>query len=82
MSRQPLCIQVAETTLCRVHLKKKYRNNMSSISSEIARSNDVFINHNFNNHEGEIPVWAVVEVISFGRTEYKYSLSAIFYSFS
>ena len=39
---------------------------MSTISSEIARSTDVFIKHNFDNHEGEIPVWAVVEVISFG----------------
>ena len=39
---------------------------MSSISSEIARSNDVFIKHNFDNYEGEIPVWAIVEVLSFG----------------
>lgn len=36
------------------------------IASEIARSNDVFIKHNFDNHEGEVPVWAVVEVLSFG----------------
>lgn len=34
--------------------------------SEIARSNDVFIKHNFDNHEGEVPVWAAVEVLSFG----------------
>ena len=46
--------------------KKKYWQNLSSISSEIARSNDVFIKHNFDKHEGEIPIWAVVEVISFG----------------
>ena len=46
--------------------KKMYWQNMSTISSEIARSTDVFIKHNFDNHEGEIPVWAVVEVISFG----------------
>lgn len=39
---------------------------MSTIASEIARSNDVFIKHNFDNHEGEVPVWAVVEVLSFG----------------
>ena len=39
---------------------------MSVIASEIARSNDVFIKHNFDNHDGEIPVWATVEVISFG----------------
>lgn len=39
---------------------------MSTISSEIARSNDVFIKHNFDNHDGEVPVWAAVEVLSFG----------------
>lgn len=46
--------------------KKMYWQNMSTIASEIARSNDVFIKHNFDKHEGEVPVWAVVEVISFG----------------
>ncbi len=46
--------------------KKMYWQNMSIIASEIARSNDVFIKHNFDRHEGEVPVWAAVEVISFG----------------
>jgi len=46
--------------------KKMYWKNMATIASEIARSNDVFIKHNFVNHEGEVPVWAVVEVLSFG----------------
>lgn len=46
--------------------KKVYWQNMSTIASEIARSNDVFIKHNFDNHDGEVPIWAVVEVISFG----------------
>lgn len=46
--------------------KKLYWQNMSTIASEIARSNDVFIKHNFDNHDGEVPVWAAVEVISFG----------------
>lgn len=46
--------------------KKTYWNNMSTIASEIARANDVFIKHNFDKHEGEVPVWAVVEVLSFG----------------
>lgn len=46
--------------------KKNYWQNMATIASEIARSNDVFIKHNFDNHDGEIPVWAVVEVLSFG----------------
>lgn len=46
--------------------KKMYWQNMSTIATEIARSNDVFIKHNFDNHDGKIPVWAVVEVLSFG----------------
>lgn len=46
--------------------KKMYWQNISTIASEIARSNDVFIKHNFDRHEGEVPVWAVVEVLSFG----------------
>ena len=46
--------------------KKIYWQNMSKIASEIARSNDVFIRHNFDNHDGEVPVWAAVEVLSFG----------------
>lgn len=46
--------------------KKLYWQNMSAIASEIARSNDVFIKHNFDNHDGEVPVWAAVEVLSFG----------------
>lgn len=46
--------------------KKQYWQNMSAISSEISRSNDVFIKHNFDNHDGEVPVWAAVEVLSFG----------------
>lgn len=46
--------------------KKRYWQNMSAIASEIARSNDVFVRHNFVNYEGEVPVWAVVEVLSFG----------------
>ena len=46
--------------------KKLYWQNISAIASEIARSNDVFIKHNFDNHDGEVPVWAAVEVFSFG----------------
>ena len=46
--------------------KKRYWQNMSTVASEIARSNDVFIKHNFDNHDGEVPVWAIVEVLSFG----------------
>ena len=38
--------------------KKLYWQNMSTLASEIARSNDVFIKHNFDNHDGEVPVWA------------------------
>ncbi len=46
--------------------KKTYWQNSSTVASEIARSNDVFIKHNFKKHEGEIPLWAAVEVMSFG----------------
>ena len=46
--------------------KKLYWQNMSTVASEIACSNDVFIKHNFDNHDGEVPVWAAVEVLSFG----------------
>ena len=46
--------------------KNLYWKNQSSVASEIARSNDLFITHNFDNHEGAIPLWAAVEVMSFG----------------
>ena len=46
--------------------KKRYWQNMATVASEIARSIDVFIKHNFDNHDGEVPVWAAVEVLSFG----------------
>lgn len=47
-------------------IKKNFWQNLSTISSEIARSRDVFIKHNYDNHDGAIPVWAAVEVLSFG----------------
>lgn len=46
--------------------KEDYWKNQSNIASEIARSKDVFIIHNFDNYDGAIPLWAVVEVMSFG----------------
>ena len=46
--------------------KEKYWKNQSTIANEIARSNDVFIKHNFANHHGLIPVWSSVEIMSFG----------------
>ncbi len=46
--------------------KNNYWKNNSSISSEIARSKDYFIKHNYDEHDGLIPLWAVVEVISYG----------------
>ena len=46
--------------------KQLYWRNQGTIASEISRSNDIFIEHNFNNHEGAIPLWASVEVMSFG----------------
>ncbi len=47
--------------------KKLFWNNVGTLSGEIARSSDVFIKHNFDNHDGMIPVWAAVEVMSFGN---------------
>ena len=46
--------------------KKLHWQNLSAMASEIARSNEVFIKHNFDNHDGMVPVWAAVEVLSFG----------------
>lgn len=46
--------------------KKLFWQNLSSLSSQITRSNDVFIRHNFQNYNGEIPLWAAVEIMSFG----------------
>ncbi len=46
--------------------KRNYWTNISSLSKEIARSSDVFIKHNFDQHEGNIPVWAAAETMSFG----------------
>lgn len=46
--------------------KKSYWQNLSTLSSEIARSSDVFIAHNYDQHDGQIPIWAAVEVMSFG----------------
>lgn len=46
--------------------KQLYWRNQGTIASEISRSNDVFIEHNFKKHEGAIPLWASVEVMSFG----------------
>lgn len=47
--------------------KKLYWQNLGTLSNEIARSNDVFIQHNFQNHDGQIPLWAAVEVMTFGN---------------
>lgn len=46
--------------------KQIYWQNNAAISSEIGRSHDVFIKHNFIHHNGKIPLWAAVEVLSFG----------------
>lgn len=46
--------------------KRLYWKNQGTISSETSRSNDVFIEHNFQNHDGAIPLWATVEIMSFG----------------
>lgn len=46
--------------------KEHYWKNQGAIAAEIARSKDVFIEHNFDNHDGAIPLWAAVEIMSFG----------------
>ena len=46
--------------------KEHYWKNQGAVSAEIARSSDVFIAHNFDNHDGAIPMWAAVEIMSFG----------------
>lgn len=46
--------------------KELYWKNQGAIAAEIARSRDVFIAHNFDNHDGAIPIWAAVEIMSFG----------------
>ena len=46
--------------------KNKFWENYSSIASEIGRSSDHFIKHNYNNHDGVIPVWAILEVLQYG----------------
>ena len=46
--------------------KNLYWKNYTNIASEINRSNDIFIEHNFNNYDGAIPIWATVEIMSFG----------------
>lgn len=46
--------------------KQKYWQNQGIISAEVARSSDVFIKHNFDRHDGLVPLWATVEVMSFG----------------
>jgi len=46
--------------------KKLFWQNHMSLTSEIVRSSDVFIAHNLDNHDGAIPLWAAVEVMSYG----------------
>ena len=46
--------------------KKNYWQNNIKVSSEISRSDDVFIKHNLDNHDGAIPLWATVEILSYG----------------
>lgn len=47
--------------------KAIYWKNLGMLCSEINRSDEVFIKHNHINHDGQIPIWAAVEVMSFGN---------------
>lgn len=46
--------------------KKVYWKNLGKIALQINQSCDAFVEHNFTNYEGAIPIWAIVEVMSFG----------------
>ena len=46
--------------------KHRFWENYASMASEIARSSDHFIKYNYDNHDGVIPVWAIVEVLQYG----------------
>lgn len=46
--------------------KEYYWKNLGKITNEIERSSEHFISHNFTNHDGQVPVWAVFEVMTFG----------------
>ncbi len=47
--------------------KKLFWQNLSTLTMEISRSNDLFIRHHYEKYDGMIPVWAAVEVMSFGN---------------
>lgn len=47
--------------------KAAHWKNLAMLCSEINRSDEVFIKHNYDNHDGQIPIWAAVEVMSFGN---------------
>ncbi len=47
--------------------KQLFWKNAGVLSNEVSRSSDVFIKHNFMNHDGWIPTWAAVEIMSFGN---------------
>lgn len=53
-----------DSSLCKD--KEIFWKNLSSVSSEIARSSDVFIKHQYDFYDGQVPLWAAVEVMSFG----------------
>lgn len=46
--------------------KEVFWENISYISKEIKRSKELSIRHNLNNKHGLIPIWAAIEVSSFG----------------
>lgn len=46
--------------------KRLFWKNLNALSFETGRSDEVFIQHSFEAHDGQVPVWAAVEVMSFG----------------
>jgi abortive infection bacteriophage resistance protein len=53
--------------------KKKYKNFYGGMRNEIDRSEEIFINHYKKKEDGKIPIWVVVEVLSFGTISQMYS---------
>lgn len=46
--------------------KENFWNNVAAIAKDIGRASEIFIKHQFDGHDGLVPIWAAVEVISFG----------------
>ncbi|MBB6734041.1 Abi family protein [Cohnella zeiphila] len=52
------------------HLESQHFDNhgtfLVELDKEVKRSQEIFIRHHVQKYEGKIPVWAAIEVLSFG----------------